>query len=85
MQSDGDPVVGMGIDQGALSEAGRTLFVLRCCGAASQNHSGTVLDFRHAPLSGDRSGVPRRGCLDGHRHDFADCSGQGPPPATGCS
>ena len=47
----------------------------------SGNQSGTVLDFRHAPLSSNRPGVPRRDCLDGYYPDNADCSGQSPKPA----
>lgn len=67
--------------EGCAQLKGRTFFVLPSCGVASGNRSGTVLDFRHAPLSGDRLGVPRRDRLDGHRPDDADCGGQSPAPA----
>ena len=67
--------------EGCAQLKGRTFFVLPSCGFASGNRSGKVLDFRHAPLSGDRLGVPRRDRLDGHRPDDADCGGQSPAPA----
>lgn len=35
-----------------------------------------VLDFRHAPLSGYRSGVPGRAGVDGHSPDLAGCPRQ---------
>lgn len=70
------------IEKGALSERG-ALFraqALRSCARVSGH---AVLDFRHAPLSGNRPGVPHRACLDGHHPDLVDCPGQSPAPSSG--
>lgn len=95
-KSNGDLAV-RGVEKGALSETGRTFFVpfslpadfssllgkFRpwCCGVASGSPSRGVLDLRHAPFSGNRPGVPRCDCLDGHHPDHADCSRQSTAPA----